>query len=424
MENQATGKDSKHNMALLSVDDALARLLAGTSVLASETVPLHEAGGRVLATPVVAVLTQPPFAASAMDGYALHACDIQNTPVRLAIIGEAAAGHAFSGKIGAGEAVRIFTGAPVPDTADTIIVQEKTKRIDDTTVEISESAALNKNIRPVGGDFKQEDTVLPRGQVLTPAALALAAAAGHDAVEVIGRPRVAILSTGDELVPAGTRPGANRIVASNAYGIGEIARLHGTEIINLGIAPDEHKAICRAVDEAIRQKTDILVISGGVSAGDYDLVQDVLKEAGMVPDFWKIAMRPGKPLMSGILPANLPLRVLGLPGNPVSSLVTAHVFLVPVIEKMSGRTYAPQILTASLKSPLAANGSRRHYIRAIAQHDTEGEITVTPLANQDSSLLSVMAQSNCLIVHEADAPEQTKGGRCQILLLEHFPINC
>lgn len=404
-------------MALLSVDDALARLLARTGTLASETVPLQEAGGRVLANPVIAALTQPPFAASAMDGYALRAYDTQNAPTCLKIIGEAAAGHRFNGMINPGEAVRIFTGAPVPETADTVVMQEKTRRVDDTTVEISEPAAANKNIRPAGGDFKEGETLLPRGHIMTPAALALAAAAGYGTVDVVRRPRVAILSTGDELVAAGTKPGANQIIASNVYGIGEIARLHGAEIIDLGIAPDNRKAIRDAVDAAIRQKADILVTSGGVSVGDYDLVQDVLREAGMVLDFWKLAMRPGKPLMSGELAANPPIKVLGLPGNPVASLVTAHLFLVPMIETMSGRNHVPQILAAKLGLPLAANSLRRHYIRAFAKRDAEGELAALPLTNQDSSLLSVMTRANCLIVQEADTPELAKGSLCQILLL-------
>lgn len=404
-------------MALLSVDDALARLLAKTGMLASETVPLQEAGGRVLAGSVIAALTQPPFAASAMDGYALRAYDTQNTPARFKIIGEAAAGHRFNGMINPGEAVRIFTGAPVPETADTVVMQEKTRRINDTIVEISEPAAADKNIRPAGGDFKEGETLLPCGHIMTPAALALAAAAGYGSVDVVRRPRVAILSTGDELVAAGAKPGANQIIASNVYGIGEIARLHGAEIIDLGIAPDKHKAISSAIDEAIQQKADILVTSGGVSVGDYDLVQDVLRESGMVLDFWKLAMRPGKPLMSGELAANPPVKVLGLPGNPVASLITAHLFLVPMIETMSGRNHVPQFLAAKLGLPLAANGPRRHYIRAVAKRNAEGELTVLPLAHQDSSLLSVMARANCLIAQEADTPELAKGSLCQIMLL-------
>lgn len=402
-------------MALLSVDNALAGLLGATGELAGETAALHKAGGRVLAAPVMAKLTQPPFAAAAMDGYALRAADTEKTPVRLQIIGEAAVGHIFCGNIGSGQAVRILTGAPVPETADTIIIQEKTRRIDDTTVEITGPVAPGSNIRPAGGDFRQGETVLRRGQILTAAALALAAAAGHPAVEVIRRPRVAILSTGDELVPAGALPGPGEIVASNAYGIAEIARLHGADILDLGIAADKRQAIDNAIQAAISQKADILVTSGGVSAGDYDLVHDVLQKAGMALNFWKIAMRPGKPLLSGTLPANPPLRVLGLPGNPVSCLVTAHLFLAPVIEKMSGRAYTPEIITARLAAPLPANGPRRHYIRAVARQNTAAEMTVIPLASQNSSLLHVLTHANCLIVQEASACEQPAGSWCRIL---------
>ncbi|AQS41357.1 MAG: Molybdenum cofactor synthesis domain-containing protein [Candidatus Tokpelaia hoelldobleri] len=403
-------------MALLSVEEALKTLLADIKPLAAQTVPLHQAGGRILTSNVAAALTQPPFTASAMDGYALRAQDIQTTPVQLKIVGEAAAGHSFNGRIRQGEAVRIFTGAPVPDDADTVIMQEMTGRFDKHTVTILSPIEENKNIRPAGGDFHQNDIVLHAGQLMTPAALALAAASGHATLEVVTRPKVAILSTGDELVAPGRKPADNQIIASNASGLAEIARLHGAEVIDLGIVADNRQAIRQAIESAIKQQADILLTSGGVSVGDYDLVQDVLKEAGMKLAFWKIAMRPGKPLMFGTLSGRHPVRVLGLPGNPVSCLLTAQLFFVPLAARLAGKQYTPPLAKAHLTQPLAANGARRHYIRACMQKDETGAVAVTPLDNQDSSLLSVLTKANCLIVHEADTPALPEGSACTILM--------
>jgi len=404
-------------MTLLSVEEALEILLADIRPLTAQTVPLRQAGGRILARDAAATLTQPPFAASAMDGYALRAQDVQTAPVPLKIVGEAAAGHSFDGEIKQGEAVRIFTGAPVPDDADTVIMQEMTEQPDEQTVMVLSPMKVNKNIRPMGGDFHQGDIVLHAGQLLTPAALALAAASGHAALKVVTRPKVAILSTGDELVVPGTKPAANQIIASNASGLAEIARLHGAEVVDLGIAADSRQEIRQAIARAADQQADILLTSGGVSVGDYDLVQDVLKEAGMIPAFWKIAMRPGKPLMSGTLPGSHPVRVLGLPGNPVSCLLTAQLFFVPLVARLAGKHYKAPLMTGYLTRPLAANGARRHYIRACVEKNETGGRAVTPLDNQDSSLLSVLTKANCLIVHEADAPALPESSACTILLL-------
>jgi len=407
-------------MTVMDVDEALACILAQTKRAAMQHVPLSEAGGRILAKDVVARLTQPPFAASAMDGYAVRAQDVQIFGTQLQIIGEAAAGRLYEGEVGQGQAVRIFTGAPIPRGADTVVIQEDTTLFKKNLVKINHILEINKNIRPSGGDFCANDTVLKAGHVLTPAALALCAAAGHDALDVVARPRVGILSTGDELVEAGCVPQAGQIVASNAHALVEIVRSHGGEAVNLGIVRDEEQVIKQAIEAAQAQGIDILLTIGGVSVGAYDLVQQVLRTVGMQLDFWKIAMRPGKPLMFGRLPAdhhqNKEILVLGLPGNPVSSIVTAHLFLVPMLEKMAGYPLSFTLHEAILTAPLGANGSRRHYIRAHMTQTRGGDRLVTPDPNVDSSLLSVLVRANCLIVVPENAPAQQAGSRCHIFM--------
>lgn len=400
-------------MSLLSVDDALQRLLDAINVLDSETVLLEESLGRALAEPVKALLTQPPFHSSAMDGYAIRAEDITSLPCQLKIVGEAAAGHSFNGSIGKGEAVRIFTGAPVPVDADTVIIQEETIR-HDNMVEILKAIIPGQNIRPAGGDFHIDETILERGHVMTPASLALAAAAGLARVPVVRHPRIGVLSTGDELVPAGTRPGPDQIVASNAYGLTAILQTCQVEVIDLGIAKDNKESIKAAVSQARKQKADLIVSSGGVSVGDYDLVQTVLKEEGMALDFWKIAMRPGKPLMFGKFPDSM--LVIGLPGNPVSSLTTCQLFVVPVLEKLSGRPPRADTRRAKLTAGLKANGERRHYMRGFLEQSQDGSYTVTPATNHDSSLLKIMAHSNCLIVQYENTEALNPGDECTVFI--------
>ncbi len=401
-------------MALLPVDDALARLLVGAASLPAENLPLPDAAWRVLAEPVSALRTQPPFDASAMDGYAVRADDIATLPATLSVVGEAPAGRRYAGKLGAGQAVRIFTGAPVPEGADTILLQEDTRAgADGRTVEALESTAKGKHIRKAGLDFRKGDPLLPAGRILDPAALSLAAAANHDTLPVVARPRVAILATGDELLPPGSTPGPDQIIASNGYGIAALVRADGGEPLDLGIVPDREQAIAEAIDRARDAGAHVIVTLGGASVGDHDLVHGVLTGLGMTLDFWKIAMRPGKPLMVGKLDG---VHVLGLPGNPVSSLVCAHLFLRPLLAKLGGREFEPDMRDAVLGQAMKANDHRRDYVRAKAALEND-HLVASPFPTQDSSMLRTLADANCLIIREANAPTANEGDPCRVLML-------
>jgi len=404
-------------MGLLNVDGALARILARTEPLAPQTVALAEAGGRVLAQDVIAKLTQAPFTASAMDGYGVRAEGACQKGQQFHVIGEVAAGQLFDGEVGRGQALRIFTGAPLPRGADTVVIQEDVRQLEGGIIEITRETEKGKNIRPAGGDFVKGACVLTAGMLLTPARLALAAAAGHGVLDVIPRPKIGILSTGDELVEVGQQPQAGQIIASNAQALGEIVRLHGGEVVDLGLVGDNSDALAQVLEAAKAAELDILVTSGGASVGDYDLVRPALEAASMQLDFWKIAMRPGKPLIFGTLPAPAhDILVLGLPGNPVSAIVTAHVFLVAMLEKMQGRTSSFVLQPARLKTALERNGPRRHYLRGRIEKSEDGEIWVEPASSTDSSLLSILAYSDCLIVVEENAPPQDRGSMCQIFI--------
>jgi molybdopterin molybdotransferase len=398
---------------LLPVDEALRRILAGASKLETDAAFLGEAGGRVLAADLHAKRQQPPFAASAMDGYALRAADVANVPATLKLIGQSAAGHAFLGVVSAGETVRIFTGAPVPKGADSVVIQENAVARDQT-VEIVETIALGRNIRKAGLDFSQGDVLLQAGRVLDPAALSLAASADHPTVQVVRRPRVAILATGDELVSPGEPCRPDQIIASNSFGLAEIVRQAGGVAIDLGIAEDRMEALDKALDRAIAAKADILVTLGGASVGDHDLVQPALAARGMELDFWKIALRPGKPLMFGHLDR---MKILGLPGNPVSSLICAHVFLTPLIHALTGRSHEPNLRVAKLGSDMAMNDQRQDYVRARVVIGADGQLTATPFALQDSSMLKFLADANGLIIRQPHASAVKAGTDCTVLML-------
>lgn len=394
-------------MALISVDEALSRLLGGVEPVGAETVPLASANGRVLAADLAATRTQPPFAASAMDGYAVRAADIAAVPATLKLIGEAPAGRAFTGAIKAGETVRIFTGAPLPEGSDTILIQENTTR-DGDLVTALESAPPGKFVRPAGLDFKAGETLLAAGTRLDYRRLALAAAMNHPVLQLRRRPKVAILATGDELVEPGEQPGPDQIIASNHAGIAALVEDCGGEPLQLGIASDRREHIAEKIAEARAAGADILVTLGGASVGDHDLVQEVLAASGMELGFWRIAMRPGKPLMAGRIEG---MRVLGLPGNPVSSLVCGVLFLRPLIDALLGRP--PRRRDAELL-PLAAdiggNDQREDYLRARILRQDDGTERVAPFERQDSSMLATLTRADALVVrppHAAPLPAGT-----------------
>ena len=400
-------------MAALSVEEALARILTGVTALDSEIVSLPDAHGRILAANVSARLTQPPFAASAMDGYAVRLADIARLPATLSVVGEAAAGSRYPDALNPGEAVRILTGAPVPTGSDAIVIQENAERTG-PTLTIREGCPDPDHIRPKGGDFTQGQLILQAGRSLDARALTLAAASGHATLPVRRRPRVAILATGNELVPPGTLPGPDQIVSSNPIGLAALVRAFGGEPILLGIAPDN---LTDTVDHLAQARdADIVVTTGGASVGDHDLVRPAFEQLGVKLDFWKLAMRPGKPMLFGRLGHQ---RMLGLPGNPVSALITARVFLAPLITALLGK---PASVTepnmATLDTPLEANGPRQHYMRAIVTQTSSTTQTVAPVANQDSSLLVPLAQANALIVRPPHAPAIGTGTSVPVISID------
>ena len=402
-------------MALLPVAEALDRLLCAARPSGRvEMAPLHGAEGRVLAEDISARLTQPPFDNSAMDGYAVRHADIAELGAVLKVAGLSAAGHAFEGTAGPGEAVRIFTGAPLPDFADTVLLQEDAEVLEDGRIRTTFLTPKGRHIRARGQDFAQGEVVLKAGNVLDAGRLTVAAAMNHAVLPVHARPRVALLATGDELVPPGTPPGASQIVASNTYGVAALAREAGAEVIDLGIVADDRQAILAAVRNALTLDIDVLVTLGGASVGDFDLVQPVLGEAGMELDFWRIAMRPGKPLMVGRLGA---IQVLGLPGNPVSSLVCALLFLEPLVHRLAGLPGKNRLYPALTAVSLKQNDQRQDYIRARIARGPAGELQVTPFDKQDSSMMKVFAEADGLLLRPPHAPAVPAGAPCEVLLL-------
>ncbi|RUU54916.1 gephyrin-like molybdotransferase Glp [Mesorhizobium sp. M2C.T.Ca.TU.002.02.1.1] len=400
-------------MALVPVAEALERLLDGAAPLPGERIPLADAAGRVLAEPVVALRTQPPFNASAMDGYAARAADVASAPAQLEVIGMAPAGRRFSGTVGEGQAVRIFTGAPLPDGADTIVIQENVRDRGNGKIEVTEPTAQARNVRRRGLDFGEGDVLLEKGRVLDAAALSLAASANHPALNVVRRPLVAIIATGDELLPPGSALGPDQIISSNAYGVAAAAQSVGARALDLGIAADRKEAIAALVRKAVEANADVIVTLGGASVGDHDLIHDVLTGEGMQLDFWKIAMRPGKPLMFGRL-GNV--RCIGLPGNPVASIVCSQLFLKPLLARLGGRDHRQDLRTARLGAAMQANDLRQDYVRAVVREDA-GTLVATPFGIQDSSMLRMLADANGLIVREPFAPAAETGAECSVLML-------
>ena len=400
-------------MALMPVGEALQRVLADAKSLPAEAVLLHHALGRVLAEDVIALRTQPPAAVSAMDGYAVRASDVAQAPVRLKVIGEVAAGHPFAGKVGPGEAARIFTGGIMPEGSDTVVIQELTTP-DSSGVVVQKPTTARRNVRAEGIDFTQRQILLRKGRRLTDRDLMLAAAMNHPSVSVHRRPRVAVLGTGDELVPPGGMPKPGQIVYSNGFAIAALVRGNGGEVHDLGIARDRIEDIIAAVRRAREWDADILVTSGGASVGEHDLVQRALAAEGLELSFWRVALRPGRPMMHGRLGT---MQVLGVPGNPASAYVCAFLFLVPLIRKLAGRAdveHLPQ--SARLGGDLPANDERADYLRATLQEGAKGPVA-TPLPAQDSSLMAPLAKADCLLIREPCAPTAAAGSECVILKL-------
>ena len=401
-------------LPLLPVSDALLRVLDDArEPLPAEMIPLAQARGRTLAQDVAALRTQPPFPASAMDGYAVRAADIATTPARLTVIGESAAGRRFTGSLGSGEAVRIFTGAPVPDGADTILIQENT-RTEDGFVIALEPETPGRYVRRAGLDFSTGDVLLTKGRRLGPSELALAAAMNHPALPVTRQPRVALLATGDELVRPGEDIGPDQIVASNTFAVRAYAENAGAEVIDLGIAGDRFEDIEAAIRQARDSGADVLVTLGGASVGDHDLVQTALAHEGMELGFWRIAMRPGKPLMHGRIGD---MRILGLPGNPVSAIVCGLLFLVPLVRALSGDATAGDDKSeiAVLGTDLPENDNRQDYLRARVMGVSDGHPLVKAFGKQDSSMLRILSEAQCLIIRDAHAPAAKAGEMCRLL---------
>jgi len=400
-------------MALMPVAEAKDRILKDAKALPRENVPLHHCAGRVLAAGIKAKRDQPPFPASAMDGYAVRFADVQAVPARLKVIGTAPAGHGFGGTVKAGQAVRIFTGAPVPKGADTVVIQENTEAADGQVAVTVAAQRAGQHIRRKGLDFAKGEELLPRGTLLGAREIGLAAAMNWPDLPVTKRPKVAIFTTGDELVSPGTTPRPDQIVSSNSFALSAFVRRYGGEAVDLGIIPDNLKAISRAVRKA--SGAEILLTTGGASVGDHDLVQAALKAEGIALDFWKIALRPGKPLMFA---RNGTQRILGLPGNPVSALVCSRIFLKPLLSALLGLPPAEDVVKARLGSDLPANDQRQDYLRATVARGGDGSFEATPFKLQDSSMQRALTQAHGLIVRPPFAPAVRAGDLVDLLLLD------
>ena len=397
---------------MLSVEEALTRVRAAFKPLPAETVSVAEALGRVLAADAVSRVTQPPHDVSAMDGYAVRAEDVASVPVTLEVVARVAAGSAYDGELRSGQAARIFTGAPLPRGSDSIVIQEDTE-VSGDQVTVKETAALGNYVRPAGLDFRTGDVGLHAGHRLTARDIGFAAAMNLPWLDVRRRPRVAILATGDEVVMPGEPMTANQIVSSNGLSLSAFVTACGAEPIHLGIAPDQRDVLAAMAEGA--KGADLLVTSGGASVGDHDLVRAGLGDSGLEVDFWKIAMRPGKPLIFGQI-GGTPM--LGLPGNPVSSLVCAVLFVRTALDSLMGiEEDALALETARLGSALPANDRRQDYLRARLALDESGRRIATPFGRQDSSMLATLARADCLIVRKPFDAALSEGSPVDILPL-------
>jgi molybdopterin molybdotransferase len=400
---------SANTKAMMSVAEARAAILAGIATLPPECVDLEDALGRVLAQPVSAWRDQPPFAVSAMDGYAVCA---GATPGELTLAGESAAGSGYHGFCQPSQAIRISTGAALPQGADAVVIQEEVQR--DGNRIVVPAARAGQNIRPQGGDFRSGDRLLEPFRHLDGVALSLAAAAGLSRLDVVRRPRLAVLSSGNELAVPGTTPAPWQIFDSVTFGIAGLARSWGADCGRLSLEKDDPDAIAAAAGKALGEH-DLLVVIGGASVGDHDHARPALTRLGMDLVVPKVAMRPGKPTWFGRAGGK---PVLGLPGNPASALVCGQLFLRPIVRAMLGQAPGPELRRARLGKALAANGPREHYLRAHWTSDAEGRLWVQASGDQDSSLISVFALSNALIRLPPNTKAQTEG-----CVVEMLPLN-
>jgi molybdopterin molybdotransferase len=402
---------------MIQVEEARGRILQALAPTAAETVPLAASGGRVLARPVHARLTQPPADVSAMDGYAVRAADAAAGAV-LRVVGSAPAGHPFAGAVGSGEAVRIFTGAVLPAGADAILLQEDAEAAEGR-VRVGEAVRPDRWIRRRGLDFEAGEFLLPAGRRLTARDVGLAAAANHPWLAVHRRPRIGILATGDEIALPGEPVPPGGIVSSNAHALAALVRANGGEPTVLPIAPDDEAAIAEAATAA--RTCDLLVTTGGASVGEHDLVQSALGPEGFALDFWRIAMRPGKPLIWGRL-GQTPM--LGLPGNPVSALVCGVVFLLPALNRLSGlpETAEPRTVRARLGTALPENDRRFDFLRARVETTAEGDLVALPFPVQDSSMLKTLARADALVLRAPHAPPAAIGEAVDVILLADLGV--
>ena len=403
----------RHGRPVLSVEEAREHILSTVDVLAPETVSLLDAAGRVLAESVAADRDIPPVTNAAMDGYAVRGEDVTGDTVRLRVVGEVAAGHEAETTVGSGEAMRIMTGAPVPEGADTVVRFERTRAEGDEVV-ILETPSPGKNVRQAGEDVRQGQVVLARGKVLRPQEVGMLAALGHLEVAVIRRPRVGILGTGDEVVPPEQTPGPSQIRDANSYTVAaQVARYGGAPLI-LGVAHDEEELVRRGIQQALERAVDFIITSGGVSVGDFDLVKQGM-DAGGEMRFWSLNMKPGRPMAFGVI-GGIPL--LGLPGNPVAAMISTRLFARPALRKMEGFTeWSEPMVRARLTEAIERKDGRRHYLRVILQERDAGyEATLT--GDQGSGILNSLVQADGLAIIPEDARHLPAGSEVEVLLLE------
>lgn len=397
---------------MLPVAEARARILEAFSPLAPETLSLAQAGGRVLAEDLASHRTQPPKDMSAMDGFAMKAADLEQAPVTLTVVAEVPAGSSYDRPLKPGEAVRIFTGAPLPEGADCIVIQEDAE-LEGDKVSVAQPVGKGNYVRPAGLDFKEGEVKLTAGTRLSARDIGLAAAMNRPWLKLRRKPRIALLATGDEIVMPGEAIGPNQIVSSNVLALAALIEEAGGEPVNLGIAPDREDALVDLLEGA--RGCDLLVTTGGASVGKHDLVQGALSSRGLELDFWKIAMRPGKPLMFGRW-AELP--VLGLPGNPVSSLVCSYLFLLPIMARLLDcPALAPEPRSARLGKGLPENDRREDYLRARLESDDQGLLTAFAFSRQDSSMLATLKDADALLIRPPHAPAAEAGEPCQVIPL-------